>query len=183
MESTARLRFLRIAPRKVRLVVNLVRGLSAEKAEHQLTFLNKGSSRPVLKLLQSAVANAEHNFHLKKENLFIKKITVDEGPTLKRWRARAFGRAAEIQKRSSHITLVLDEFTPHKAVKKATSAKGAKSGAKGKAAPQPVVSFDEIKHEAKGKAEAEHGPDGQSKKSFGSFKNIKDRFTRRLGSS
>lgn len=109
MEVKAFARHLRIAPRKVRLVAGLVRGLDVDVAEAQLRFMNKASAKPVLKLIKSAVANAEHNFKLAPAGLYIKTITVDGGPVMKRWRARAMGRAAGIKKRSSHISLVLDE--------------------------------------------------------------------------
>jgi len=109
MEVTAKLRYLRIAPRKVRLVADLVRGKSVEEAAHILNFTRKRAAKPILKLLNSAIANASHNFQLKKENLYISKIVVDEGPKLKRWRPRARGVAYEIQKKTSHITLVLAE--------------------------------------------------------------------------
>ncbi len=98
-----------MAPRKVRLVANLVRGMDLVAAEAQLRFMKKAAARPVLKLLQSARANAENNFKLDRASLFVKSITVDGGPTLHRWRARAFGRAAAIRKRMSHINVILDE--------------------------------------------------------------------------
>ena len=109
MEVIAKARFIRMSPRKVRLVVGLIRGLDVDKAEVQLNFSVKAAARPVLKLLRSAIANAEHNHKLKHDNLFVKVITVDGGPMLKRWRARAFGRAAPIRKRTSHISIVLSE--------------------------------------------------------------------------
>lgn len=109
VEVVAKLRRLRIAPRKVRLVADLIRGKKVDEAINILTFLNKKAAKPVLKLLKSAIANAEHNFKLKKDNLFISKITVDEGPKFKRWMPRARGRADLILKRTSHITLVLSE--------------------------------------------------------------------------
>ena len=117
MEVTAKLRYLRQSPRKVRLVTNFIRGLETKKALNHLTFLNKRATKPAIKLIQSAIANAEHNFSLNPENLYIKTITVDEGPTLKKWRARAFGRAAQIRKRTSHITVILDEIKPQKVQK------------------------------------------------------------------
>lgn len=98
-----------MAPRKVRLVADLVRGMDLAAAEAQLRFMKKAAARPVLKLLQSAGANATNNFKLDRGILFVKTITVDGGPTLHRWRARAFGRAAAIRKRMSHISVVLDE--------------------------------------------------------------------------
>lgn len=109
MEVRAHLRFLRMTPRKVRAVVDLVRGLSVDKAIDQLTILPRAASQPVLKLLNSAIANAEHNFHLQHEHLRIKLITANEGPRLKRYQPRAFGRAAEILKRTSHVTIVLED--------------------------------------------------------------------------
>jgi large subunit ribosomal protein L22 len=96
-----------MSPRKVRLVVDAVRGLPVAAAETRLQFLPKLAAEPVLKLLRSAIANAEHNFHLNKEDLVIKTIVADQGPTIKRSRPRAFGRAAPIRKRTTHISLTL----------------------------------------------------------------------------
>lgn len=110
MSIIAKLRYLRIAPRKVRLAANLIRGKSVEKAQVILNFTVKKPVLPLLKLLKQAIANAKNNFQIEQSNLYISKITIDEGPKLKRWRARARGRAFEIQKKTSHITLVLDEI-------------------------------------------------------------------------
>lgn len=107
MEVRAHLRFLQIAPRKVRLVVDLVRGLPIDRAVAQLEHLPKRSAEPVLKLVKSAIANAEHNFKLNRADLYVKMIVANEGPRLKRYRPRAFGRAAVIQKKMTHITVVL----------------------------------------------------------------------------
>lgn len=107
MDVHASLRHLRQSPRKVRLVVNTIRGLSVSAAETRLTFLPKQAAKPVLKLLRSAIANAEHNFKLEKQDLYVRHIVADGGPTLSRWRPRAFGRAAPIRKRTTHITLIL----------------------------------------------------------------------------
>lgn len=109
MQVKATLRHLRIAPRKVRLVADSIRGKRALQAQTVLRFTVKGASHPMLKLLNSALANAKNNFHLEAENLYISKITVDEGAKLKRWRARARGQAAEIQKKTSHINITLEE--------------------------------------------------------------------------
>ena len=109
MDVIAKARHLKISPRKVRLVAGLVRGMDVDKAAAQLRFYRKVAARPVLKAILSAVANAEHNFKLSTEHLYIKAITVDGGPVLHRWRARAFGRAASIKKRSSHLTVTLAE--------------------------------------------------------------------------
>lgn len=108
MEVKAHLRHLRIAPRKVRLVINLVRGMSVEKALDQLSVLPKRSSLPVTKLIQSAVANAKHNFNLDEKTLVVKSIIANEGPKLKRWMPKAFGRANPILKRTTHITVILE---------------------------------------------------------------------------
>ncbi|MEK7167188.1 MAG: 50S ribosomal protein L22 [Patescibacteria group bacterium] len=104
----AKAKYIRISPKKVRLVIDVVRGMNVEEAENQLKFIFKKACRPVLKLLNSAIANAKHNFNLKKENLYIKEIIVNQGPTLDRWMPRAFGRAAAIKKRTSHIVITLD---------------------------------------------------------------------------
>jgi len=109
MEVKAKARFIRMSPRKVRLVVDLVRGMSVKEAQSQLKFMKKAAAVPVSKLLNSAVANAVHNFNLDAQNLYIKEILADGGPVLGRWRARAFGRAAPIRKRTTHISITLDE--------------------------------------------------------------------------
>lgn len=114
MEVKAKLKYLRISPRKVRLVVDVVRGMQVEKAQNELRFMNKKASEPVLKLLNSAVANAVNNFDLDEKNLYIKQIFVNEGQTLKRWMPRAFGRATPIRKRTSHIEVILGELVPSK---------------------------------------------------------------------
>jgi large subunit ribosomal protein L22 len=114
MAITAKLKYLRVAPRKVRLVADLVRGKSAEEAQTILNFLNKKTAGILLKLIKQAITSAKNNFQLAENNLYISKITVDEGPKYKRWRARSRGRADMIQKRTSNVTLVLDEITKGK---------------------------------------------------------------------
>ena len=114
MPAIAKLRYLNIAPRKVRLVIDLIRGKSVEQAQTILKFTAKKATVPLLKLLKSAVANAKNNFQLEVSNLYIAKIMVDEGPKLKRFMPRARGQAYEIQKKTSHITLVLDEIEKKK---------------------------------------------------------------------
>lgn len=109
MEVKARLRYLRMSPRKVRLVIDMVRGLKVEQAVHQLEFSQKAASKPVLKLLKSAIANAEHNHRLETSTLKIVSITADGGPTLYRWMPRAHGRATPIRKRTTHVNLVLSD--------------------------------------------------------------------------
>lgn len=96
-----------MAPRKVRLAAGAIKGKSAEEAEAVLEFLPKIAALPLRKLLKSAIANAKHNFNVEKENLMVKNITVDKGPTLKRFMPRARGMAAPIRKRESHVTIIL----------------------------------------------------------------------------
>ncbi len=107
MEIKSSLRYLRIAPRKVRLVTRLVKGLSVEKAEYQLKYSLKRSGVDLLKLLKSAKANAIHNYHLDPKDLFIARINVTDGPILKRTMPRAHGSAYLIRHRSCHIDMVL----------------------------------------------------------------------------
>ncbi len=109
-EVKAQLNFLRQGPRKVRLVVDLIRGRKVSTALDALSLVNKKASLPILKLLRSAVANAQHNFSLAMEDLRVAKITVDGGPVLKRWMPKAHGRATPVRERTSHITLVLEEI-------------------------------------------------------------------------
>ncbi len=109
MEIQAKARFIRQSPRKVRLVVNLIKGLGVAAAQEQLTHLPKRASVTVLKLLNSALANAKHNNQIAAENLYVARAFVDQGPTIKRTTAKAFGRGAIIRKRMSHITVVLAE--------------------------------------------------------------------------
>ncbi len=109
-EVTAKLRFLRMGPRKVRLVADMIRGKKVSQALDVLSVLPKRAARPVLKLLNSAVANAKHNHELKMEDLKISQIYVDGGPVLKRSMPKAHGRATPIRERTSHINLVLSTF-------------------------------------------------------------------------
>jgi ribosomal protein L22 len=100
-------RFVRVAPRKVRLVADQVRGLPLEDALPLLRFSTRGAAQDIRKLLESAAANAETNHDLVADDLLIKDIHVDEGPTLRRYRPRALGRATRINKRTSHIVVAL----------------------------------------------------------------------------
>lgn len=111
-EVKAQLNNLRLAPRKVRAVVNLIKGKKAVDAVGQLPFLIKRPSTPLSKLIQSALANAENNFQMVRDNLFIKELRVDEGVKLKRFRPKAYGRVGPIQKKTSRITLILAEKVP-----------------------------------------------------------------------
>ncbi|MBU0661543.1 50S ribosomal protein L22 [Patescibacteria group bacterium] len=107
MQTKATLRNLRTSPRKVRLLIDLVRGKQVQDALLQLQFSKKSAAKSVKKLIESAIANAKHNHKIKEDSLVISTAFVDEGPTMKRWQPRAFGRAFVIRKRTSHITVVL----------------------------------------------------------------------------
>jgi len=109
VEARAVARHIRIAPRKVRIVLDLIRNKDVDEALAILQFTPKAASPIVYKLVNSAVANAEHNYNMDRDNLYISQVYADEGMTLKRFRARAQGRAAMIRKRTSHITVVLKE--------------------------------------------------------------------------
>jgi large subunit ribosomal protein L22 len=100
-------RYVRVAPRKARLVADQVRGLTVPQARTLLEFSARGASRDIAKLIASAAANAENNHELVAEDMRIAEIQVDEGPMLKRWRARARGRATRIEKRTSHVSVAL----------------------------------------------------------------------------
>jgi len=103
----AKARYVRTAPRKVRVVADQIRGLDVEAAIALLNFSPRGAAVPVRKLVQSAAANAENNFDLDPEEMRITGISVDEGPTMRRYRPRARGRATRIEKRSCHINIAL----------------------------------------------------------------------------
>lgn len=109
MEAKAILRHCRISPRKVQIVLDLIRNQSLEKAQAILKYTPKAASEPVLKLVNSAAANAENNFQLDKNTLYVSQCFVTPGPTMKRGRAGSKGRSFRILKRTSHITVVLAE--------------------------------------------------------------------------
>ena len=109
MIAKASARYVRVNPTKTRWVAALVNGRGVEEALQVLKYTNKRPAKVISKLLDSAVANAQANRDIDVDTLFVRKIFVDQGPALKRFRARAMGRAARIRKRSSHITIVLDE--------------------------------------------------------------------------
>ncbi|HEY3681430.1 MAG TPA: 50S ribosomal protein L22 [Streptosporangiaceae bacterium] len=111
METRARARYIRVTPRKARRVVDLIRGLPAAEATAVLRFAPQAASDPVGKVLASAIANAEHNDKVDAETLWVSRAWVDEGPTLKRFQPRAYGRAYRVNKRTSHITVVVESRT------------------------------------------------------------------------
>ncbi len=110
MEVRAVKRFVRMSPYKVRQVVDLVRGRQVDDALSVLRLTPREAARYVAQVLESAVANAENNYMLSREDLYVAAIYADTGPTLKRYRARARGRADRIRKRTCHITVVVDEY-------------------------------------------------------------------------
>jgi len=109
MEVKAKARYIKIAPRKLRLLATLIRGKQVQPALDQLRFSPKNGALPVTKLVKSAIANAVNNFDLTENNLYIKEITVDQGPVMKRWLPRAHGRATMLRKKMSHINITLGE--------------------------------------------------------------------------
>lgn len=109
MQARAKAKMIRISPRKVRLVIDLIRGKDTAEADDILRFLDRGAAQPVRKLLKSAVANATNNHNMLEDALVVKEAFVDVGPTLKRVLPRARGRADVIHKRTSHITVVVEE--------------------------------------------------------------------------
>ncbi|MDP2695874.1 MAG: 50S ribosomal protein L22 [bacterium] len=145
----AKVKYLHIAPRKVRLVANTLKGLSAHEAEAQLLLRPHRAAKALLTLLRSGVANAKNNKKLNAEKLVVSNLMVDPGPMMKRFMPRAMGRATPIQKKMSHVTLVLEEsnkittrrFTINPPVKK--DKKPAKA-TKAKTTPKPQADIKEI---------------------------------------
>lgn len=109
MKVRAQAKYVRQTPQKVRAVLDHVRGLPVIEAQQVLAFTERRAAEPVTKVLKSAVANASNNFGFDEEELFVAEAFADEGPTLKRWRPRARGRATAIHKRTSHITIVVSD--------------------------------------------------------------------------
>ena len=109
MEVKARAKFIRTSPRKARMVTELVKGKGVGEALNILAFTKRAPAKIISKLLKSAIANADQMKNIDVDTLFIKQISVDQGPTMKRYRPRAMGRATMIRRRMSHITVVLEE--------------------------------------------------------------------------
>ena len=110
MEARAKAKYIRISPNKARLVADQIRGKKVQEALDILAYTPKKAAKLFKKVVDSALANAEYTQRVDVDNLYIKKVYVDPGPMLKRWRARAMGRATRIFKRTSHLTVVLDEL-------------------------------------------------------------------------
>ena len=105
----AQAKYIRISSRKVKTVIDLIRGKQVAEAKAILMATPKAASEPVTKVLNSAIANAENNMELSADTLYVAEVFADQGPTLKRYRPRAKGRASRIRKRTSHITIILDQ--------------------------------------------------------------------------
>ena len=179
MQVIAQLKHLHIAPRKVRLIAGLIRGLTVERAEVQLFHLTKRSANPVSKLLHSVVSNAENNFNLPKSNLFIKEITVDEGIKQKRFMPGSMGSAKPIHKKTSHIRIILGERV---AGLKLTTGEIKRRQAVAEAAKKQATKQQaEVADEDKAESKHEHGPEREVKsKSIASgIKSAGRRFFRR----
>ncbi len=110
MRPRAVARYVRMSPRKVKAVIDLIRGKKVGEALSILAHAPRAAARPVTKVLESAIANAENNLDMDQENLFVAEVYANQGPTLKRFQPRAMGRATGIRKRTSHITIILDEM-------------------------------------------------------------------------
>ena len=117
MQTTAILKYIRISPQKGRLVADQIRGLPVAQALEILQFSDKKAARPLRKAVESAIANAEHNEGADVDELRVASVQIDEGPTVKRWRARAKGRVGRIKKRSSHIVVTVSDETKTRAKK------------------------------------------------------------------
>jgi large subunit ribosomal protein L22 len=150
MQVTARLNSLKIAPRKVRLVAHVIKGMSADAALIELSKQVKRSSEPMSKLLRSAIANAEHNFGIDPSNLFVRSVLVGDGKRLKRWQPRAFGRANQILHRLSNVSLIVEERIEGLNRKEARKVEAKKAVEPKKMEGMPVLATDERKEAKKG---------------------------------
>lgn len=126
--TVARLRYVRTSPPKVRQVLRLIQGQDVEAARSTLALCERAIAVELAKLLDSAVANAEHNDHIPADELFVARAYADEGPTMKRWRPRARGRGTRIRKRTSHVTIVVARFDDDELDRRRRSAAAAPQG-------------------------------------------------------
>ncbi|MBI4160291.1 MAG: 50S ribosomal protein L22 [Candidatus Yanofskybacteria bacterium] len=180
MQVSAQLKNLRISARKVRLLARAIKGMDAVGAKFQLDHIVKKSSEPLSKLLSSAIANARSSFNLAKDNLYIKEIIVNEGPKLKRFRAKGFGSASPIEKKTTHIKIVLDERVPGL---KATGGESEEVAAKREEMGETDTA-KEVKLEERIKFEKEKKPEtkreiGKKSSVLGRVGNIKKFFRRK----
>ena len=163
-------RFIRVAPRKVRLVADSIRGKSVSAALELLLYINKGAADPLIKLVRSAAANAAHDYKIEKEDLVIKTISVNGGPTLKRFQPRAHGRSTPILKRTSHVNLELSVRPGAAVAAKAVSAKIAKTE------EVKVLAPEAVKKEALATGGQDNNEEGKQQKGF-----LRKVFSRKTG--
>ena len=154
--ARARATYVRVTPMKARRVIDLIRGLPADEALTMLRFAPQAASEPIYKVVASAVANAEHNQRLDPETLIVATAYVDEGPTLKRFRPRAQGRAYRINKRTCHITVEVESIATRQAPKPTKAGRGAKAtrasrSTPAKAATKAAAAGGDTKSSAKGR--------------------------------
>jgi len=171
MESKAIARYVRVSPRKARFVIDAIRGLHVQDALDILKFTPNSAAKAIEKVIKSAKANAENNLHINGDEMRVAHARVDEGPTLKRIQPRAMGRAYRILKRTSHISVVLEETEapPKRLAKKEPARRGraAAKAAKPKAEGKPKA---EPKPKAEAKPKAETGPKTEEKPKRGTRK-------------
>jgi len=174
MEITAKLNYLHIAPRKIRLVSDLIKGMDIKEAKIQLRFMPQRVSAPLLTLINSAIANAENNLKLDKDGLYVKQITVDEGTPFKRWQPVSRGRAFPILKRTSSVNLVLG-------IKEGFETKKTKETKKETIAPKEaaIKETKEIKEEIKPTTEKVKHKAPQEIKKVSKFKGLTKKIFRR----
>ncbi len=158
--TRAQVKYVRASAYKAREVLNLIRNESYARASEILEFSDRGIAEPIAKCLDSAVANAENNDSLDAEELYISACYADEGPTLKRWRPRARGRATRIRKRTCHITIIVSRYTPEEldVIRTSEAAKGSSSRSTAAASRRDRVQKSRDAEEAKAEAE-EHDHD------------------------
>lgn len=166
VETKAVARYVRISPRKARLVVDTIRGKDLDEAERILDFSDRAAARVISKVLRSAAANAENNNGLSPESLYVSRAFVDEGPTLKRFTPRAHGRATRINKRTCHITVVLDEREPDKVSpakrrlrRAASAARAAVTRSKADKADEELEELEELEEASADDGAVEAGDD------------------------
>lgn len=170
-EMKARASFVHLAPRKVRLVAKAIIGKSAKDATDYLQFVQKAAVKPMTKLINSAIANASHNFNIEAEDLVIKNIRVDEGPTMKRYRPRAHGRSTMIRKRMSNVVLTIS-LRPGATMPIANAKKSEL-----KKDDVAVVSAEEARKQGSDQDEATDGNSQQGQKRQGALRKVFNRKT------
>ena len=158
-ETAARLRHYRTSPTKVRQVLRLIVGKDVAEAREILRFCERGPAETVMKLLDSAVANAEHNDNVPEEELYVARAFADEGPTQKRWRPRARGRGTRIRKRTSHITIFVARYEDDELEKRRAREASSTTAARASRGRRVAASQKKAAREAAREAEHDHDHD------------------------